>query len=82
MNVIIGRKPPRGLVYAPHDTLDSVSWMVFLSFTVEEWEDYTIAFSFLVQCHEPTCSDFGDPDFGQGTCPQSHANPRRRMKEE
>lgn len=24
-------------------------------------------------CHEPSCGSFGDPDFGQGTCPAEHA---------
>jgi hypothetical protein len=26
-------------------------------------------------CFEPTCPDFGDPNFGEGTCPESHATP-------
>lgn len=28
-----------------------------------------------VKCEEPTCPDFGDPDFGEGTCPAEHARP-------
>lgn len=27
------------------------------------------------RCQEPTCPDFGDPDFGEGTCPSEHAHP-------
>jgi hypothetical protein len=27
------------------------------------------------KCEEPTCPDFGDPDFGEGTCPAGHAEP-------
>jgi hypothetical protein len=27
------------------------------------------------QCQAPTCPDFGDPDFGEGTCPSDHADP-------
>jgi hypothetical protein len=25
-------------------------------------------------CFDPECPDFGDPDFGEGTCPAEHAN--------
>lgn len=25
------------------------------------------------RCQEPTCPDFGDPDFGEATCPAEHA---------
>jgi hypothetical protein len=28
------------------------------------------------RCHDPACPDFGDPDFGEATCPQEHAFPR------
>lgn len=27
------------------------------------------------RCQEPTCPDYGDPDFGEGTCPAEHAEP-------
>lgn len=27
------------------------------------------------RCMEPMCPDFGDYDFGEGTCPQEHAIP-------
>lgn len=30
------------------------------------------------RCMEPTCEDFGDYDFGEGTCPQEHAIPPAR----
>lgn len=29
------------------------------------------------RCQEPTCPDFGDPDFGEGTCPAEHTHPAR-----
>lgn len=28
------------------------------------------------RCMEPTCPDYGDPDFGEMTCPAEHADPR------
>lgn len=28
-----------------------------------------------LRCLEPTCPDFGDPDFGEGTCPAERADP-------
>jgi len=28
------------------------------------------------RCQEPTCPDYGDPDFGEATCPTEHAEPR------
>lgn len=28
------------------------------------------------RCHEPTCPDYGSWDFGEGTCPAEHAQPR------
>lgn len=30
------------------------------------------------RCFEPTCPDFGDPNFGEGTCPSEHAVPPAR----
>lgn len=27
------------------------------------------------RCFEPTCVDFGDRNFGDGTCPSEHATP-------
>jgi hypothetical protein len=27
------------------------------------------------RCQEPTCPDYGDPDFGEATCPAEHADP-------
>jgi hypothetical protein len=27
------------------------------------------------RCQEPSCPDFGDPHFGDGTCPSEHADP-------
>jgi len=27
------------------------------------------------RCQESTCPDYGDPDFGEGTCPAEHADP-------
>lgn len=29
------------------------------------------------RCQEPTCPSFGDPDFGEATCPFDHAVPRK-----
>jgi len=29
----------------------------------------------MLRCQEPTCPDFGDPDFGEATCPAEHADP-------
>lgn len=29
------------------------------------------------RCQEPTCPNFGDPDFGEATCPEEHAIPPR-----
>lgn len=26
-------------------------------------------------CVDPSCPDYGDPDFGEGTCPAEHAGP-------
>ena len=26
-------------------------------------------------CQDPTCPDYGDPNFGEGTCPAEHADP-------
>lgn len=31
-----------------------------------------------IRCREPGCPDYGDPDFGEGTCPAEHAD----LKEE
>lgn len=28
-----------------------------------------------LRCQEPTCPDYGDPSFGEGTCPAEHAQP-------
>jgi hypothetical protein len=36
--------------------------------------DYRISYD--IRCQDPTCPDFGDPDFGEGTCPAEHADPR------
>lgn len=27
-----------------------------------------------VRCRDPHCPDFGDPSFGEGTCPAEHAD--------
>lgn len=31
-----------------------------------------------LRCFEPTCPDFGDRSFGEGTCPSEHAVPPAR----
>lgn len=28
-------------------------------------------------CRDPSCPDYGDPDFGEATCPAEHADPNR-----
>lgn len=33
-----------------------------------------------VRCMEPSCIDFGDPSFGDGTCPEEHAVPPARRR--
>jgi hypothetical protein len=35
-----------------------------------------------LRCQEPTCPDFGSPDFGEGTCPAEHAEPRKIKNQE
>lgn len=32
-------------------------------------------FEVLAGCMWPSCENFGDPDFGEGTCPAEHADP-------
>lgn len=34
---------------------------------------YVISYE-VPRCQVPTCPDFGDPDFGEGTCPAEHAD--------
>jgi hypothetical protein len=29
-----------------------------------------------IKCREPSCPNFGDPDFGEGACPSEHVDPR------
>lgn len=29
------------------------------------------------RCQDPECPNYGDPDFGEATCPEEHAIPRR-----
>jgi hypothetical protein len=33
-------------------------------------------------CQEPTCPDYGRADFGEGTCPESHADIRGSTRED
>lgn len=33
-----------------------------------------------LRCRDPQCPDFGDPDFGEATCPSDHADTRPRQK--
>jgi hypothetical protein len=42
-------------------------------FTPEDAALAVEALNALPRCRVATCPDFGDPDFGEGTCPAWHA---------
>lgn len=33
-----------------------------------------------ISCQDPECPDFGDPSFGEGTCPAGHASTRVQLE--
>jgi DNA-binding XRE family transcriptional regulator len=45
--------------------------------SVLRWLDRQTGLASQPRCLEPECPDFGDPDFGEATCPAEHATPRR-----
>jgi NTP pyrophosphatase (non-canonical NTP hydrolase) len=44
-----------------------------LSEALEAYRDHRLADATLLKCGDPICPDFGDPSFGEGTCPSEHA---------
>jgi hypothetical protein len=44
-------------------------------------ENYRITYD-VPRCQNPACPDYGDPDFGEGTCPAEHADKIENNEEE
>lgn len=42
-----------------------------------EAESAPIGLNADIFCRDTACPDYGDPDFGEGTCPAEHADPNR-----